>query len=200
MHGIVHDFIVSQTIKEWRDLPTGHGGGAPISSILKIDQEEFETRIFPRILEIGSLDINGAMETYNFINSRSAWKDMVGCKEYIGIDLMPGRGVHHVMDAHDILFKDNTFDAVLCMNMLEHDSDIQKTLFEGYRVLKPGGLFLVTTVDETHPEHMEEQAAELNLPYNHITENDLKKMILKIKPKAWKMWHFPSDLLVRIEK
>lgn len=36
-------------------------------------------------------------------------------------------------------FPDNSFDAVLFINLLEHLSDYQTTISEGYRVLKPGG-------------------------------------------------------------
>lgn len=200
MHGTVHDFIVSQTVKHWRDLPTGLGGGVLIPEILPIEQEEMaEQRIFPSILEIGSLDINGSMKTYDFLGTNKPWREMIGCEEYIGIDLVEGRGVDFVRDAHDLSdFPDDIFDLVICVNMLEHDSNILKTLSEGYRVLKPGGLFLVTTVDETHPEHME--VHDVELPYNHITQNDLSEMILELKPESWNLWHFGCDLLVRIEK
>lgn len=201
MHGRVHDFIVSQTVKDWKTLPTGHGQGALIPTIVPIEQLEMKQQVFyPKVLEIGSLDINGSQKTYDFLGTNKSWREMIGCEEYIGIDLIKGREVDQVMDAHDLAWKDNYFDLVLCMNMIEHDSDIQQTLREGYRVLKPGGLFLLTTVDETHPEHMEEQAAELNLPYNHITEKALSDMVSNLKPESWKVWHFNSDLLFRIEK
>lgn len=199
MHGRVHDFIVSQTVKEWRDLPTGFGGGASIFSLLPIQQKEMKAQLkFPKVLEIGSLDINGSQKTYNFLDTNKLWREMVGVEEYIGIDLVPGKEVDYVMDAHDLMWKDNYFDLVMCMNMLEHDSDITKTFAEGYRVLKPGGLFLVTTVDESHPEHMEVHPVEL--PYNHITEEYLESIVSDLKPKSWNIWHFDCDLLVRIEK
>ncbi len=41
-------------------------------------------------------------------------------------------------------FEDETFDAILTFDVLEHVRDVRKTLSECYRVLKPGGkLFLV---------------------------------------------------------
>ncbi len=198
MHGSVHDFIVSQTVADWQNLPTGFSGGALIPTVLPIVQEPFEQRTFPKALEIGSLDINGSMVAYDFIGARTKWVNMIGCEEYIGIDIVPGPKVDIVMDAHNLEFEDNSFDLVLCMNMLEHDSDIHKTFSEAYRVLKPGGLFLATTVDEGHPEHMEVHPIEL--PYNHITEQEFENYITSIKPKAYKKWHFGCDLMARIEK
>ena len=198
MHGSVHDFIVSQTVSDWRTRPTGHGQGALIPTILPIEQPNFKQRQFKRILDIGSLNINGDMRTYDFCGAGPEWTGLVDCEEFVGVDLVGGRGVDIVMDAHNLDFPDNSFDLVMCTNTLEHDSDIQKTLFQGYRVLKPGGLFLVTTVDGDHEEHMEIHPVEL--PYNHISELDLLEYVREIKPKSSQLWHFNTDMLVRIEK
>lgn len=203
MHGSVHDFVVSQTVKNWRELPTGHGGGALIPTIIPIEQPEMEYQLtYPKILEIGSLNINGSMREYNFINSNIPWRQMIGNQEYIGIDLVYGPDVDYKMDAHDLLFKEGGFDLVICLDMLEHDSDIKKTLTEAYRVLKPGGLLLVTTVDENMGEHMCDHPVEL--PYNHITESQLKTYLGDLKSDnkglIWDLWHFDCDLFIRIEK
>jgi len=44
-----------------------------------------------------------------------------------------------VGDVHDLPFEDNSVDAVICMNVLEHVEEPQKAVKEIYRVLKPGG-------------------------------------------------------------
>lgn len=198
MHGSVHDFIVSQTVANWQYLPTGFGSDETIGKVDLIKADTILSQpVFPKVLDIGSLDINGSMADYNFCNQGRKWVDMIGAEVFIGIDLVPGRGVDRVMDAHNLEFPDDTFDLVLCMDTLEHDSDIQKTLSEGYRVLKPGGLFLITTVDAGHPQHMQEHPVEL--PYNFITENQFEDFISKIKGKT-KTWHVGCDLFARIEK
>lgn len=200
MHGSVHDFVVSQTVANWRNLPTGHGQGALIPTIIPLDQEPFEQKQFKRILDIGSLNINGSMKKYDFLGTQKSWREMIGNEEYVGIDLVPGPDVDLVMDAHDLSeFPADIFDLIVCLSVLEHDSNIKKTLLEGYRVLKPGGLFLITTVDESHPEHMEEHGVEL--PYNHITEDFLRDMLYKLfPPNKAKLWHIGCDLFIRIEK
>jgi SAM-dependent methyltransferase len=47
------------------------------------------------------------------------------------------------MDITDILFRDDTFDFVLCSHVLEHVPDDRKAMLELHRVLKPGGVALV---------------------------------------------------------
>lgn len=44
-------------------------------------------------------------------------------------------------------YEDNTFDIVTCVDVLEHVTDLQKTLMEINRVLKPQGLFFFDTIN-----------------------------------------------------
>ncbi|MEL7213787.1 MAG: bifunctional 2-polyprenyl-6-hydroxyphenol methylase/3-demethylubiquinol 3-O-methyltransferase UbiG [Pseudomonadota bacterium] len=44
-------------------------------------------------------------------------------------------------------YEDASFDAVVCVDVLEHVSDLQKVLHETARVLKPGGMFLFDTIN-----------------------------------------------------
>lgn len=60
------------------------------------------------------------------------------------------------IDAQQIPFPDETFDAVVANHMLYHVSDRPKALTEIKRVLKTGGRFFATTVGENH---MKEKAA-----------------------------------------
>lgn len=47
----------------------------------------------------------------------------------------------------NIPYRDNTFDGVICVDVLEHVADLNKTISEIYRVLKPNGLFLFDTIN-----------------------------------------------------
>jgi len=51
--------------------------------------------------------------------------------------------------AEDIRCDSNTFDAVVAANILEHVGDVNTTLKECSRVLKPGGKFFYITVNRT---------------------------------------------------
>lgn len=57
-----------------------------------------------------------------------------------------GRGFDQLIkaDATAIPFPDNTFDLVSALDTLEHIVDDSKVMEECFRVLKPGGIFLVT--------------------------------------------------------
>lgn len=44
-------------------------------------------------------------------------------------------------------YPDATFDAVVCVDVLEHVADLHRVLLEVTRVLKPGGMFLFDTIN-----------------------------------------------------
>lgn len=52
-----------------------------------------------------------------------------------------------VMDAQELDFPDNTFDAVICQFGIMFFPDKQKAVNEAYRVLKPGGKYIFNTWD-----------------------------------------------------
>ncbi len=89
-----------------------------------------------RVLEIGSLNING---TVRDIFSHA--------KEYIGIDMQSGKDVDLVLNSHDIPYKfpPHGFDVVVCLETLEHDDTFWLTLTNIHYVLKPGGFFFLST-------------------------------------------------------
>jgi SAM-dependent methyltransferase len=63
----------------------------------------------------------------------------------VGLDLQPAPGVAVVADARSLPLRDAVFDAVLCTEMLEHVVEPQVAVDEMLRVLKPGGVLVLTT-------------------------------------------------------
>jgi len=64
----------------------------------------------------------------------------------LDIEVRPGVQVDIVADAHDLSqLQDASFDIILCTEVLEHLHTPAKAIGEFYRVLKPGGLLLLTT-------------------------------------------------------
>lgn len=72
-------------------------------------------------------------------------------KNYIGVDLkIEGREGNHKFidkfyDGKVIPFEDNSFDSLLCTEVLEHVFNIEELLKEFNRVLKKDGVALITT-------------------------------------------------------
>lgn len=68
-------------------------------------------------------------------------------KEFIGelrVDL-------RLADATRLPFEDKTFDRIIASEVLEHIPDDQKAISEMYRVLKPGGIVMVTVPNKNYP-------------------------------------------------
>lgn len=86
-----------------------------------------------KVLEVGSLNVNGTVRQYfkNF-------------NVYVGLDMRRGRNVQLVAKADNIPFADETFNCVACCEMLEHDDHFWVSIKEMRRVLKKGGLLLLT--------------------------------------------------------
>lgn len=87
---------------------------------------------FKSVLEMGSLNVNGTLRT---LFSRC---------DYIGVDVVAGKGVDKVGIFHEIDFKGVMFDVVCSVNSLEHDMHFDKTLPRMYDLLMPGGLMFIS--------------------------------------------------------
>ncbi len=61
------------------------------------------------------------------------------------------RGVRaEVADANHLPYADGTFDAVVAMWMLYHVPNLDRTLAEARRVLRPGGVLIAVTNGRQH--------------------------------------------------
>lgn len=181
MHGETIDWVVLNTVQGGLDLPTGetHLGG-PIRNYLTYKFEkslEFQP-IYEKILDIGSLDINGTMREYYFLHpGHKKWKEYVGYKEYIGIDLIEGPSVDIVMDSNNMTLEENSFDLILTLSQLEHDNNPTETLKGAYKVLKPGGTLLVACPTEKTDEHKFLGGGNKEV-HNRITSKMLKLWLI----------------------
>lgn len=94
-----------------------------------------------RVLEVGSLDLNG-----------SARSHFTGC-DYLGLDVGPGPGVDRVCGGQDYDGAAASFDVVCSFEAMEHNPYWEATFANMLRVLKPGGLLLLTCATHGRPEH-----------------------------------------------
>ena len=82
-----------------------------------------------KILDVGS----GGSSYHRFFPNR------------ITVDIDPGRKPSIIADVHDLPFADNEFSIVLCTEVLEHTKDPRLAVGEMMRVLKKGGILILTT-------------------------------------------------------
>lgn len=61
------------------------------------------------------------------------------------VDIDAARNPEIIADVHDLPFKDEEFDVVLCIEVLEHVLDPKKAIAEMKRVLKKEGSLILTT-------------------------------------------------------
>jgi len=84
----------------------------------------------------------------------AAWRNLV----------VTGRAFHFKeIDAQEIPFEDETFDAVIANFMLYHVPDRPKALKEIQRVLKPGGRLFAATVGRNHLQEMMEYLQQVHI-------------------------------------
>lgn len=96
--------------------------------------KEFWQPHMKRILDIGSMDVNGTLRDYRPAEA-----------EYVGVDLEPGPGVDVVSHNPPFLpFDNDHFDLVVSTSCFEHDNCFWMTWLEAMRVLAPGGVLYVS--------------------------------------------------------
>jgi len=67
-------------------------------------------------------------------------------KIYVGCDMRSGLGVDRIEDVHCLKIKSKSIGTVLIFDTLEHVEDVHQAMREIYRVLKPGGMVIISSV------------------------------------------------------
>ena len=175
MIGAVLDWVVLHTIKDGYTMPSGEQiiTDFPISHWVRYNYDPLKTQpTYPEILDVGSMNVNGSFQNYNFFSRGDRWSDIVK-GDITGIDLAEGAGVTEVMSANEMSFSDESFDLILCLEMLEHDEKPAQSIKEIYRVLKPGQPLILTCPNEQAPEHHQGVSDH----YNFISKDKLIKWL-----------------------
>lgn len=82
-------------------------------------------------------------KTLNVGAKKGSYKDLF--PNQLSIDISPESKPDIVADVHDLPFKDNEFEIILCTEVLEHVIDPKQAILEMYRVLNSGGKLILTT-------------------------------------------------------
>ncbi|MBI2062345.1 MAG: glycosyltransferase [Candidatus Yanofskybacteria bacterium] len=106
-------------------------------------------KLFPKYFRGKLIDIGaGRAKYYELLNPH--------IDEYVAVDNLSSsyqykseqdkKKVTHISDASSLPFDSNEFDSALCTELIEHVEDPLSVVREAYRVLKPGGYFILTSV------------------------------------------------------
>ena len=111
-----------------------------------------------RVLDIGSLDINGS--------NRGFFTDC----DYTGVDVVAGPNVDVVSFAHNLPYPPGYFDVVISTEALEHDPYWFKTIHKAIELLRPGGMLLCTCATGLRAEH-----GTLNAHHEHSGMSNIQQ-------------------------
>ena len=90
------------------------------------------------IFEFGSYQVEGQEGYANL-------RELFPGRKYVGCDMRPGPGVDRVEDVTAISLPDGSAGTVLCIETFEHVFEVRKAFDEVFRLLKPGGVFVITS-------------------------------------------------------
>ena len=125
-----------------------------------------------KVLEVGSLDINGSVRQFFHV-----------C-DYTGIDVGEGRGVDLVVGGQDYDAPDESFDTVISAECFEHNPYWVETFQNMIRVCKKEGLVVMTCATTGRPEHGTTKTTPGDSPltvnigweyYKNLTEEDFRE-------------------------
>ena len=90
------------------------------------------------VYEFGSYQVEGQVDYADL-------RALFAGQAYVGCDMRPGPGVDRVEDVSAISLADGSAGTVLCIETFEHVFEVRRAFDEVFRVLKPGGLFVITS-------------------------------------------------------
>jgi SAM-dependent methyltransferase len=90
------------------------------------------------IVEFGSLQVEHGQP--------NDLRTLFAGRQYVGTDMRPGPGVDRVEDLRGLSFADDEVGTALCMDTLEHCADPLAACREIHRVVRDGGLCVISSV------------------------------------------------------
>ena len=100
------------------------------------------------------------------------YRKMLSVEEYIGVEIETVNRIKGITyyDGHTLPFKDEEFDSIISSEVFEHVSNIEEIVIELKRVLKKGGIMLIT-VPFAYPRHC------WPFDFKRYTSEGLKKLL-----------------------
>ena len=157
-------------LRTWLTTGMSHGDQIEFFRIASERLPHFFTGT--RVLEVGSLDINGSI------------RHLTKSCQYVGIDIGVGPGVDLVVAGQDYDAPGESFDLVLSGECMEHNPAWEETTVNMIRMLRPGGLFVLSCAAPGRLEHGTTRSSPAASPltvaagqdyYQNLEYRDFKK-------------------------
>ena len=125
-----------------------------------------------QVLEVGSLNINGTVRDF-----------FTECY-YVGLDVAAGQGVDVVCEGQNYDAPSESFDVTISCECFEHNPEWVATFKNMHRMVKPGGLVIMTCATTGRPEHGTTRTTPQDSPltvglgwdyYRNLEEKDFRK-------------------------
>lgn len=129
-------------------------------SIARVCTERKLKKVFSRLKPGKVLYIGVLTNLYN---------KLIPHTEFITCDIDPALKPNIVCDVHDIKIENDVFDTTVAIQVLEHCRDPAKAIKEMHRVLKKGGIMIIS-VPFLYPYHASPK------DYYRFTEDSLKEL------------------------
>ena len=123
-----------------------------------LERIEVNTYLMNQLLSKAAIDLRASTWVLDAGSGEGRFKPLFAHTHYVGVDLAVGDATwdYTRLDAINTLerlpFADNTFDAAVCTQVLEHLAEPEAVLREIQRVLKPGGILVLVAPQSWH-EH-----------------------------------------------
>jgi len=142
-----------------------------------------------RVLEVGSLNINGSVRQFF----------EASVEEYVGCDLGEGDGVDLVCAGHELAFDDDHFDVAISCECFEHDRHWRQTFGKMIDLVRDGGLVLFSCATTGRPEHGTVRTSPGDAPFTNNYYMNLERGHFGLLVKRFTRYEFienqsPRDL------
>jgi len=140
-----------------------------------------------KVLEVGSLNINGSVRQF------------FEPDQYIGCDLGEGAGVDIVCRGHELPYPNESFDVVISCECFEHDRHWDKTFQKMVDLVRKGGLVIFSCATIERPEHGTTRTSPADAPftndyYRNLREEDFNQFKSSFDSYKFSQCLRPRDL------